>query len=191
MEIIFDEHSIGCKHFTDDCVKNIFVFFNGIEINYIIHNSCFTDSNYSFFVDLIQEQYEKTKLISTSLYCTNYYVEHDLKRFRIKDIAFNKYYELVMCRARNKNKKYKYITKKIPFLDVLDIQESLKSSYEKIKDFLNHNHNRIRNIQEAKGDLDEIYYSNRQHVSTSEIIRTQEHLIKILTKNCKKILKTK
>ncbi|MFV0189109.1 hypothetical protein OBK29_04140 [Empedobacter falsenii] len=190
MKYIFNEHSSECESACVNCKKDIFIFFNGEEFVYIIYNDCFTNSNSSFFL----EQINKLSF-GNEAYEHNYWnkeVENSLKEYRLRSKVLEKFFPLVLCFVSLRNNMTKYLIKEIPYLNIIDIQENLNNSYEStLKELENIPADwdiSLKQKNKSIQTLKSIFFSNRQEVSVSEVIKTQEHLTKILTKECKKTL---
>lgn len=169
--------AINYEYVVPNELDSMIVFFGG-EFIWLFYNNCYTDD--FFYNDLFRRFNRRRKIIKSWNVNTMYNFEKEIKRFRLESKMFRNFWYEVHAKV-NENKclatPYDFLTY---FTNVPDLAESYAAAKAEI---IKH-YDLDLNFQKLHMQLSFLYEKNRPPELDDEIqtqiIRTNEHFIKLL-----------
>ena len=164
-----------CRNFSSK------LFFANGEFFYIEYPSCHQsyESGCDFVVGLLNGLNEKKGTLLNKVVKSNVNTE-TFRDYRIRGIEMEDYFTEINYLYSDMTGKEYCIKTERPWFDVLNYNDNLRKDFHDMKDYLKKKKNDYLIEQ-----LNYIYNANHIYVSEFELIKTSEHLSKLLTKKIK------
>lgn len=201
---LIKEHSNSCKHNMDQAKENFLnsqktssdewiyqlnicrnynekLFFFNNEFCYVEYPSCLQrgEKDCDFVVKMLQQLKEVNNL-PLNLIDKGIVDDSTLRDFRIRGIEIERdFTEINYLYSNNAGKTWAITTKK-PWFDVLNYNDIIEEDYLKMTEFLK-KHDKKHLLK----NLERILLRNKIDISDFEIIKTAEHLSKLLIQKTK------